>query len=44
MREDSKAMRREAPRARNRLASAWIVAPLVIAVVFLTVVVIGWLV
>ncbi|HET9243155.1 MAG TPA: hypothetical protein VFN99_06905 [Gaiella sp.] len=44
MREDSQAMQREAPRARDRLASAWVVAPVVIAVVFLTVVVIGWLV
>ena len=43
MREDSQAMKRDAPRARDRLASAWVVAPLVIAAVLLTVVVIGWL-
>ena len=44
MREDSQATRREAPRARDRLATAWVVAPLVIAAVLITVVVVGWLV
>jgi hypothetical protein len=44
MREDSQVTRRDAPRARDRLATAWFVAPLIIAVVLITVVVVGWLV
>ncbi|MET1002478.1 MAG: hypothetical protein ABWZ15_11770 [Acidimicrobiia bacterium] len=43
MPDESHATRSEAPRAQRRLGTAWILFPAVIAVVVVTVILIGWL-
>ncbi len=41
MADDSTVTRREAPKARERLSVSWIVFPVVIAAVLLTVILVG---